>query len=490
MSAPPISALNFDEVPARWAAGAAPRVNPVLTSGCLLATDLLAIGGALLLGIALWQMVNPGVTSQNYPDVWAVAGLMIAVYHLFGLYSPVALNPAEELRKIVQGSLLVCLVIAAGIFLSKDAAVMSRGIYVTSGALTCLLVPICRAATRRLFGRRRWWGVPVILLGAGTTARELIASLQERPGFGMKPVACLDDNPAKLGACCGVPVVGPLSAAAEAANAFRARHAVIAMPELSRERLVRVLGENAAVFRNVIVIPNLFGMASLWVTACELGGALGLEVRQNLLAPVNRWLKRAMDIALGGAFGLLAIPVVAVAGIWIKLASAGSVFYTQEREGEAGATIRVRKLRTMHRNADELLTRHLEDCPAALGEWLRYCKLRNDPRIVPGVGRLLRRSSLDELPQLWNVLKGEMSLVGPRPFPRYHLDQFDPEFRSLRTRVKPGLTGLWQVSARNDGDLGVQKVLDTYYIRNWSLWLDLHILARTAKAVLFAKGAY
>jgi Undecaprenyl-phosphate galactose phosphotransferase WbaP len=490
MSAPPISVPYLDEVPARWAAGAAPKVNPVLTSSCLVATDLLAIGGALLLGIALWQMVNPGVTSQNYPDVWAVAGLMIAVYHLFGLYSPVALNPAEELRKTVQGSLLVCLVIAAGIFLSKDIAVMSRGVYVTSGVLTCLLVPICRAATRRLFGRRRWWGVPVILLGAGTTARELIASLREQPGFGMKPVACLDDNPAKLGACCGVPVVGPLSAAAETADAFRARHAVIAMPELSRERLVRVLGENAAVFRNVIVIPNLFGMASLWVTACELGGVLGLEVRQNLLAPVNRWLKRALDLACASLLGVAGSPLLLVAAAWIKLVSPGPVFYTQEREGEGGRRIRVRKLRTMHARAEQMLTRYLEDSAEARLEWEMFCKLRNDPRIVPGIGRLLRRSSLDELPQVWSVLRGDMSMVGPRPFPRYHLDRFDPEFQGLRAKVKPGLTGLWQVSARNDGDLNTQKALDTYYIRNWSLWLDLLILARTAKAVVLAKGAY
>jgi lipopolysaccharide/colanic/teichoic acid biosynthesis glycosyltransferase len=207
------------------------------------------------------------------------------------------------------------------------------------------------------------------------------------------------------------------------------------------------------------------------------------------LSPVNRRLKRAMDLLLAGTAGVLTLPLLAAAVIWIKRVSPGSAFYEQERGGEAGRTIRVHKLRTMHPDADALLDKHLDRNPEARREWARYFKLRNDPRLLPGIGPLLRSTSLDELPQLWNVIKGEMSLVGPRPFPHYHLDQFTTEFRSLRTRVLPGLTGLWQVSARSDGDLEVQQSLDTYYIRNWSLWLDLHILARTVRAVLLRQGA-
>jgi lipopolysaccharide/colanic/teichoic acid biosynthesis glycosyltransferase len=174
----------------------------------------------------------------------------------------------------------------------------------------------------------------------------------------------------------------------------------------------------------------------------------------------------------------------------MKRVSPGPAFYTQEREGQGSTRIRVPKLRTMHVNAESLLLEHLSENAEARREWQEHFKLKEDPRIVPGIGRLLRRTSLDELPQLWSVLKGEMSLVGPRPFPCYHLDEFDAGFRALRGRVPPGLTGLWQVSGRSNGDLKVQEAMDTYYIRNWSLWLDLHILARTIHAVLFGKGAY
>jgi Undecaprenyl-phosphate galactose phosphotransferase WbaP len=481
------AAARAASIPARLPA--LMRASPLATGLCLLASDALAVLLARKLAVTLWSFVNT-ISAENEFEIWVALPLFLIVYAAFGLYSASGPGPVEELRRIVLGAALVSLILTAAAFLSKAADGYSRGVLLCTGLLVAVLAPLARSLLRRLCAARPWWGVPVLIFGAGKTARSLIDDLRARPAAGIKPVACLDDDPARLGDCGGVPVPGPLSLAPQLARSLGVRHAIVAMPSVPGPRLAPILERWAACFTSVTVIPNLFGIATLWVSTRETGGLLGLEVRQNLLIPLNRWLKRAMDVALSIALGIAAAPLLALAALWIKAVSRGPALYYQVREGEGGRPIRVWKLRTMRAGAEEALSAHLLRFPEAQEEWRRFFKLRNDPRILPGIGRLLRRTSLDELPQLWNVLRGEMSLVGPRPFPHYHLDQFPPDFRKLRTRVTPGLTGLWQVSARSNGDLATQEALDTYYIRNWSPWLDLLILARTVRAVALSDGAY
>ena len=223
--------------------------------------------------------------------------------------------------------------------------------------------------------------------------------------------------------------------------------------------------------------------------ARDFNGLIGLQMRRNLLMRRNRWLKMAIDRLLALPLFIVSLPIVLLLAGWLRFTSEGSPFYAQLRIGKDGRPIKVWKLRTMYRDAEARLERHLAENPDAKREWNRHFKLTNDPRILPKIGHFLRRTSLDELPQIFNVIRGEMSLVGPRPFPQYHLDMFDPAFQVLRSSVIPGMTGLWQVSARSDGDLTVQKTLDTYYIRNWSIWIDFYILFQTFGAVLAGRGA-
>jgi len=465
--------------------------HPLATSGCLLLTDILAMAISRWAGYTAWLRINPQVSQENHFQFWPSLLLYLLVFAFQGMYSAAGMSPVEELRRAVRGTVFAALALASVSFVSKGADTYSRGLLILSSLLMALLIPCARNLVRDTFSARPWWGVPVLILGAGKTAQIIVDNLRTHPELGLKVVGCLADDHPLYDDCSGVPVLGPLSLASNIAQSTRVRHALVAMPGLERKALVGLTEKLSQHFRHMILVPNLFGLASLWVIGRDLGGVLGLEVRQNLLVPFNRWIKRGMDLAMTLIVGIVSIPVLAVAALWIKIVSPGaSPFYCQTREGEGRRSIGVWKLRTMYPDADRLLREHLERYPEAREEWESHLKLRNDPRILPGVGTLLRRTSLDELPQLLNIVKGEMTLVGPRPFPRYHLDHFASPFREFRAKVTPGLTGLWQVSARSDGDLKVQEALDTFYIRNWSLWLDLYILARTVRAVLLSKGAY
>ena len=219
------------------------------------------------------------------------------------------------------------------------------------------------------------------------------------------------------------------------------------------------------------------------------GSSIGSVASPHLFDPDVIALKRILDLIVAIPLALLALPVILVAALAVKLISPGPAFFIQEREGLSSRRIRILKIRTMVPDAVARLEKHLAADPQAKAEWQRYMKLKNDPRVIPYIGRLLRRTSIDELPQLWSVLRGELNLVGPRVFVDYHLNEFSPEFRILRRQVRPGLTGLWQVTLRSNGDLHAQQEADTYYICNWSLKLDLWILLRTIPAVLKGTGA-
>lgn len=367
-------------------------------------------------------------------------------------------------------------------------ALASRGVLLASGMWAGILLLGPGLWLREWLSRKPFWGEPVLVLGAAKTGNLVIRALLADRWLGYCPVAVFDDDERKWGQRIeGVPVVGPISQVGSYSDTG-IRRVIVAIPGLEREQLVSLV--NALAFPHIVVIPDLFGLQTLWVESRDLNQVLGLEVRKNLLLRRNRYLKRGLDLLIGIPAFLAALPVIGIAAVLIKVVSPGPAFYVQKREGYGGKPLWVPKLRTMYPDAEQRLETYLQENPQAREEWEKYYKLRKDPRVLPIVGTILRRSSLDELPQLWLVLKGEMSLVGPRPFPHYHLARFPEDFRILRRQVLPGITGLWQVVARSEGDLQIQQNLDIYYIRNWSLWLDLYILVQTVKAVLKGTGAY
>jgi Undecaprenyl-phosphate galactose phosphotransferase WbaP len=455
----------------------------------LAASDFGMLATAILAGFALWRLINPTIPPLR-PEMLLLPLCCVGVFAGTSQYPGIGLTAVEHMRRICRGISTVYLVFLFAMFLTKGSWADSRGALLLAWALSMVFVSCGRAVAMHAMARRPWWGVPVLIIGAGHTGRATVRNLRENRVLGYRPMAFLDDDPRKAGECDGVPVAGTLGDAAWVAREFGIGYAILAIPGMPRERLAWHLRRWRRVFQRILIVSESSGIATQWTEPRDLGGMMGFETHQKLLDPMTQWIKRTIDVVAASLGLLVAAPLLGACALWIRKASPGNPFYVQEREGRDGTALRILKLRTMFPNADGMLEAHLVRNPAAREEWERFYKLKGDPRILPGVGHFLRKTSLDELPQLWNVLKGEMSMVGPRPFPAYHNARFDPDFHDLRTHVRPGLTGLWQVSARSDGDLDVQQSLDSYYIRNWSLWLDIYILARTVRAVLAPRGSY
>jgi Undecaprenyl-phosphate galactose phosphotransferase WbaP len=301
-------------------------------------------------------------------------------------------------------------------------------------------------------------------------------------------VVVLDDNPDKHGSLHNVPVLGGVELAPVLAKARKIPYAIVAMPGVSRDRLLQILEQYGQTFAHLLIIPDLFGFSSLWVEAKDMGGILGLEVRQQLLLPGPRLAKFLIDRLITLMGGLIVLPFIILIALLIRIDSPGPILYGQIRIGQNGESFKAWKFRSMVKNADRTLESYLDAHPELRESWERDHKLRNDPRITR-VGRFLRQTSLDELPQLWNILRGEMSLVGPRPIVDEEIQRYGEKF-GLYTKVTPGLTGLWQVSGRNNLTYEERVSLDAYYVRNWSVWLDLYILIRTVWVVISGEGAY
>jgi Undecaprenyl-phosphate galactose phosphotransferase WbaP len=464
--------------------------SPAYMTATLAVSDAWMLTAAVFAGFAVWRVINPTIPPLQ-PEMLLLPLSCIGVFAFTSQYPGIGLTAVEHMRRICRGISIVYLLFLFAMFVARGAWADSRGALLLSWALSMPLVSAGRCVAMHLMARRSWWGVPVLVIGAGPTGRTTVRNLNHNRVLGYRPAAFLDDDPHKFGLRYdGVPVIGTLNDAASAARSFGIGYAILAIPSISRQQLLCHLRRWRRVFPRILIIPDIAGISTQWTEPKDLGGLTGFETHQKLLDPMSRSIKRTLDV-IAASVGLLVVgPLIAICALWIRKISPGSPFYTQEREGRDGTTVRILKLRTMFPDADAMLEVHLARNSSARQEWDRYCKLKRDPRILPRVGHFLRKTSLDELPQLWNILKGEMSLVGPRPFPAYHNARFDPEFLQLRTQVRPGLTGLWQVSARSDGDLEVQQSLDSYYIRNWSLWLDIYILARTVRAVVAPRGSY
>jgi len=467
---------------------AAPGSRPCFTGSIMAIGDLLAISATITMAVLVRQALNGGFQLADYGRLWPLLGLFGVTYTLFGLYPGIAMSPIAELRTTTSATTLVFLVLGALTFVLRTPFTYSRSAFLASWLASLFVVPLTRAFLRGTLREKSWWGYRVAVFGGSGAGAAVIATLVEHPEIGLRPVAIFDDGLRRGSYVHGVPVAGGIEAADEFARREGVTRAIIAMPDAPASEILGLLDSQGKTFSRVFMVPGLSGLSSIGVEIRDVSRILSLELRKSLLMAGPRAAKRCLDLILSFAALVFLAPVFLIVAALIKLESRGPALYRQSRVGLGSGQFFVWKFRSMCANADQVLDKYLAANPDLRAEWERDRKLRNDPRITR-IGRFLRKTSLDELPQLINVLRGEMSLVGPRPIVDSEIGKYGDSF-ALYTQVIPGLTGLWQVSGRNLTTYKERVELDNYYVRNWSPWLDIYLLARTVKVVVTGYGAF
>lgn len=413
-----------------------------------------------------------------------------------GVYPGIGLNPVVELRRLSLGVTALMATLFTTLLAQSHPAFEALVFSATAWALLIVGLPLARSFARNRLARTSWWGEPIMVLGGGGSGRRLFDALAKQQARGMRPLGIVNTNrdfwdadawdeqgeefDLHLGFAEDLPAV---------VNQHKVSWAVVAANGSCDPSDQQDWRKYAAGIPHLLVESD-DAAPSLWSDSRECGMRHAVHHSEQIAMRWPRFIKRATDIGLIVVCGIALLPLMTFLGALVKLSSPnGPVFYGQRRIGRGGRMFTAWKFRTMATNSDELLAQALASDPAKQAEWDRDHKLKNDPRVIPIVGSFLRKSSLDELPQLWNVLLGEMSLVGPRPIVQAEVQKYDESFLNYRL-VRPGITGLWQVSGRNDVGYDERVQLDNYYVRNWSPWLDVYILARTVKTVAFREGAY
>jgi undecaprenyl-phosphate galactose phosphotransferase len=441
----------------------------------LVAADLAVLALALSAAVAARVSILPGLSHAfsrpayplaHYLELGWIPLAYLGALAYAGLYT--RRDPYwEEVRRCLLGATAGAVLIFATLSVAKIGDDVSRPVIVLAWAALLVALPLVRGAVKEALFAVGLWRRPALLVGDGALARTLVGAFRRHRTLGYEVVEVVAD-----------PAVAP-----ERAAMLGTREVIVAAPHLDRAEFLRLIERLRGVTETILIVPDLAEAPVLGVEVLGLmeDRALLLRVPNNLLRPWNLAIKRGFDLVVGSILALAALPLLAVFAAGITLDSPGPVLHVEPRIGRRRIPFACYKLRTMRRDADRVLEQYLASHPDAASEWARYRKLRSyDPRVTR-LGRFLRRYSLDEIPQLVNVIRGEMSLVGPRP---YLLPEMAVVEGDSICEVRPGMTGLWQVSGKNALEMLERVRLDRWYVNNWSLWLDVIVLVKTLPVIL------
>ena len=389
-------------------------------------------------------------------------------------------------RSITIGIVLSIVLMYAGHILNN----VSRLFVILSYGFILFYIILFRYILARTLIKLNVLAIPVLLVGAGKTAELVDIHFSNMPLAMYKIVGFVDDNPKSDVLANKYECLGKFSDAEAVIKKYNIPNVLVCAPGLEPRKLVTLINKLQILVEKVTFVPELFGIPAANIQARGLMNeqTLILEVKNNLAQRRNRLFKRIFDIIATVIGGILILPVIAIVAILIYLDSPGPIVFGHKRVGQGGKEFPCYKFRSMVPNAQEALEIYLKENPEAREEWERDFKLKDDPRVTK-IGKFLRKTSLDELPQLWNVLIGDMSLVGPRPIVRAEVEKYG-EYINDFYLVPPGITGVWQVSGRSDTTYEERVLMDSWYVHNWSVWIDIVYLVKTVFAVIKSKGAY
>lgn len=464
-----------------------PASNPLRPKILLVAADAATLAGTALIAALIVQLGQHDDDSGR-KLFWAMLATLpvwLAIFANQRLYNTRFIGRRiDEFRRIVNASILGTLAVSvAG---SATNVLLRRSGLVILALTACVCITIEREVARRLFLRLRRDGRMarrVVIAGANPEGRDIAAMLQTEPWLGYEVIGFVDDHAPRQEPVPGVPLLGGLAELPHILREFPSSSVIVASSAVESavtNRLARDLLDQGI---HVELSSTLRDISAQRLTVRPLGRFPVVYVEPVTRGGWRAAAKRGFDLLTAGIALVIASPILLVAAIAVKLDSKGPVLFKQVRVGQDSEPFRVLKLRTMVVDAEAQLA-DLQEQNEADGPLF---KMENDPRVTR-VGRFLRASSIDELPQLWNVIRGDMSLVGPRPALPHETEQWDA-LLVQRLRVKPGITGMWQVSGRSDASFEDYTRLDLYYVDNWSLTTDLAIVLRTVPAVLFGRGA-
>jgi exopolysaccharide biosynthesis polyprenyl glycosylphosphotransferase len=433
-------------------------------------------------------VLDPNGASYNayVPVQLAYTVLMLAFMALDGVYRRRREGSwFEELYRIGNATTTVVVILIAGTFIIQPL-VYSRLLPIEVGLFTIGLLSVARVARFVLAAQLRKRGIGldrVLIVGAGEIGRAVMRNLVARPELGYQVVGFVDDDLSK-GDLGRFKALGGLDSVGSAIKAERVDEVIITLPWMYHRTIMGLVRSCQATGVRARVVPDLFQLSLSRVDFDDMGGIPLMGLKETSIPRAGRLIKRLLDFVFALLVLVVLSPVLGLIALLIRLDSPGPALFRQRRVGEDGRAFDIIKFRSMRVGAEDQQAQ-LHEVNQASGPLF---KSRVDPRLTR-LGRFLRRSSLDELPQFINVLRGEMSVVGPRPGLPPEVAQYQP-WQRQRLEVPPGMTGLWQVSGRSDLSFDEMCLLDVYYIENWSLGLDLTIMLRTVPAVLFAAGAY